>query len=150
MEKPIARKCEAARTRRRLTPRGLRGRGVVLPEAELVPVRVLARGEPTHGRHRHRVAGLAAELLHPPRAGLDVVDVEVGAHPVLAGLHVRDRRALLVADPGHVVLRRAGKRLELPAEERAPELLPLGGVVCRDLDVHDLAWHEGSSRFGWT
>src|SRR5206468_3392907 len=62
------------------------------------------------------------------------------------GLHVGDRGAGLVADPGHVVLERSGERLELPPEERAPELAPLRGVVRRNLNVHRLAWHEPSSR----
>src|SRR5438132_4567112 len=118
--------------------RALRGGGVVLPEAELVPLRVFAGREPAHARHRLRLVRRAAELLHARGTGVDVVDVEVGARPSLAGLHVRDRGALLLADTGHVVLGRAGERLELPPEERAPELAPLRGVVRRDLDVHDL------------
>src|SRR5262249_62095008 len=73
----------------------------------------------------------------------DVVDAEVGARAALPGLHVRDRGALLVGEPGHVVLGRARVRLELPAEERAPELTRLLGVVSGDLDVHDLAGHLG-------
>src|SRR5581483_2622947 len=93
-----------ARARRRL---------VVLPEAELVPLRVGAGREPAHVRNRHRVAGLAAELADA-------------------------RRAARVADARHVVLRRPRVRLELPAEERAPELTTLSRVVRRDLDVHDL------------
>src|SRR5581483_9133215 len=121
-----------ARPRRRL---------VVLPEAELVPLRVGAGREPAHVRNRHRVAGLAAELADARRAGVDVVDVEVRANAALARLHVRDRPAARVADARHVVLRRPRVRLELPAEERAPELTTLSRVVRRDLDVHDLTGH---------
>jgi hypothetical protein len=52
-----------------------------------------------------------------------------------------------VVDPGHVVLgRAAGIRLELPAEQRAPERARLRGVVGRDLDVDDLAGHRSSLR----
>src|SRR5207244_4069141 len=87
------------------------------------------------------LVGLAAELLDARDPVIDVVDVEVGARAALCGLHVRDRGALLVADPGHVVLGRPGIGLELPAEERAPELALLLGVVCRNLDVNDLAGH---------
>jgi hypothetical protein len=32
--------------------------------------------------------------------------------------------------------------LELPSEQGAPEVLALGGVVRRDLDVRDLTWHR--------
>src|SRR5262245_24424684 len=126
---------------------GLPGRGgsgrVGLPEAELVAVRVGAGREPAHARHRHRLVGLAPELGHARGARVDVVDAEVRARAALAGLHVGDRGALLVAEPGHVVLRRAGVRLELPAEQRAPELARLLRVVRRDLDVHNLAGHLG-------
>src|SRR5436853_1284235 len=92
---------------------------VVLPEAELVPLRVLAGREPAHVRDGHRVVGLAAELLHACGAVLDVVYGEVDARSTLAGLHVRDRSALLVADPRHVVLGWTGVGLELPPEERS-------------------------------
>src|SRR5207247_5062990 len=105
-------------------------------------VRVVADGEPAHAWHRLRLVGLAAELLHARDAGVDVVDLEVGARAAFAGLNVRDTRALLVAEPRRVVLGRAGERLELPAEERAPELAPLRGIVRRDLDVHDLTRHR--------
>src|SRR6266571_4238750 len=127
-------------------PRRGRGGGVVLPQAEVVPLGVPAGREPAHARHRARVVRLATEFLHARGAGVDVVHVEVGANPALAGLHVGDRRARLVADSGHVVLERAGEGLELPLEERAPELTPLGGVVRRDLEVHRLAGHSDSSR----
>jgi hypothetical protein len=40
-----------------------------------------------------------------------------------------------------VVLERAGVGLELPPEQRAPELLAVAAVVRRDLDVDDLTWH---------
>src|SRR5207247_6634152 len=70
-----------------------RRRRIVLPEAELVSVRVLAGHEPSHVGDRHRLARLAAELPDTRRAGLDLVDVEVGARASLAGLHVRDRAA---------------------------------------------------------
>src|SRR5205814_8878017 len=119
----------------RLPGRGL-SRRVVLPEAELVPVRVRAGREPAHAGDRHRLVRLAPELLHARRAGVDVVDVEVRARTSLAGLHVGDRPARLVADLGHVVLGRSGVGLELPPEERAPELAPFRGVVRRDLEVH--------------
>src|SRR6516164_9590471 len=117
------------------------GRCVDLPEAELVAVRVLAGREQAHARNRHRLACLAAELVHACHARLDVIDREVRPHAVLARLHVRDRRALLPADLRGVVLERAGIGLELPPEQRAPELLACLGVVRRDLDVHDLTWH---------
>src|SRR5215471_16925777 len=118
------------------------GRCVDLPEAELVPMRVRAGREPAHTRNRHRLVCLPAELGHSRRACLDVVDGEVRPRAALARLHVRDRRALLPADLRGVVLERAGIRLELPPEQRAPELLALAGVVRRDLDVHDLTWHH--------
>ena len=46
------------------------------------------------------------------------------------------------ADLCRVILERAGVRLELPPEQRAPELLAPLGVVRRDLDVHDLTWQR--------
>src|SRR5205085_12648709 len=88
-----------------------------------------------------RLIGLAAELVDAGGAVVDVVDGEVGARPALAGLHVRDRGALLVADARHVVLGRHRVALEFPTEERAPELTTLLGVVGRELDVNDLAGH---------
>src|SRR6516225_5440721 len=135
-----------ARRARRVYRTGLlrrsRGRCVGLPEPELVPVRVLTGREPAHGRDRHRLACLPAEFLYPHRTCLDVVYREVRPHAVLARLHVGDRRALLPANLRRVVLERAGVRLELPAKQGAPELLAPGGVVRRDLDVHDLTWHR--------
>src|SRR5439155_11122367 len=129
---------------------GLSGRGwggrIVLPETELVPSGVLAGGEPAHVRHRSRLSGLAAELPHARGTSVDVVHVEVRAYPMLAGLHVADRGAGLVADSGHVVFERSRVRLELPPEERAPELAPLRGVVRRNLNVNRLAGHDSSSR----
>ena len=104
-------------------------------------MRVLARHEPTHLRDRLRLVRLAAELLHTRGAGVDVVDVEVDAHPPLAGLHVRDSSTGLLAGPRHVVLGGTGVRLELPSEKGAPELATLRGVVGWDLEVHDLAGH---------
>src|SRR6059058_3519421 len=133
-----------ARAGRWLSGRGRSGR-VDLPETELIPSGVLADGEPAHVRHRSRLSSLAAELPHARGAGVDFVHVEVCAYPMLAGLHVGDRGAGLVADPGHVVLERSGERLELPPEERAPELASLSGVVRRNLNVHRLAWHDPSS-----
>ena len=56
-----------------------RGRRVRLPEAERIALAVRARREPAHAGDGHRVARLAAELLHAGRAGVDVVDVEVDA-----------------------------------------------------------------------
>src|SRR6266581_9132297 len=109
------------------------GRCVGLPEPELVPVWVLAGREPAHARNRHRLVCLPAELVHTRRTCLDVVDREVRARAALARLHVRDRRTLLPANLRRVVLERAGVRLELPPEQRAPELLALVGVVRRDL-----------------
>ena len=41
---------------------------VRLPEPEVVALDVGARREPAHARHGHRVARLAAELLHPSRS----------------------------------------------------------------------------------
>src|SRR5690348_13061291 len=118
------------------------GRGVGLPEAELVAVRVRAGREPAHAGNRRRLACLPAELVHPRRPRVDVVDREVGPGAAFARLHVGDRRALLPADLRGVVLERAGVGLELPPEQRAPELLALAGVVGRDLDVHDFTWHR--------
>src|SRR4029078_3099970 len=98
-----------------------------------------------HVAHGHAVARLAAQLTHAGGAGVDVVDVEVRARALLAGLHVRDGQAALLPDPGHVVLGRAGVVLELPAEERAPELAALRRVVRRDLEVDYLAGPRPSS-----
>jgi len=81
----------------------------------------------------------AAALSHPGGAFVDVVDLEVGPGALLAGLHVRDRGALLVADLRHVVLGRARVGLELPAEQGAPELLGGPRVVGRQLEMDDLA-----------
>src|ERR1700745_4490738 len=136
---------------RRSGPRDLLpGRGrcgrVGLPEPELVPLRTPAGHEPAHARHRGRRIRLAAEFPHPRRAGVDVVDVEVGAGAPLAGLHVGDRQAGLITDACHVVLEGTGKGLELPAEQRAPELASLRGVVSRGLEVYDLTGHAASSR----
>src|SRR5581483_11030539 len=158
--RPPARPRGAPRARRRLTPvgpggrararpcaprRGLPGRVggrlVALPEAELVAVRIAAGGEPAHLGDRGGLARLAAELPDASHAGVDLVDREVGARAAPSRLHVRDRRALVLGDPGHVVLGRAGKRLELPAEQRGPELPAAGGVVGGDLQVNDLPWH---------
>jgi len=119
-----------------------RGRCVGLPEPELVSVRVLTGGEPAHARDRHRLICLPAELIDPRRTCFDIVDREVRPCALLARLHVRDRRALLPADLCRVILERAGVRLELPPEQRAPELLAPLGVVRRDLDVHDLTWQR--------
>src|SRR5216683_2750467 len=136
------RQAAAATSRPTFLLRRSRGRCVGLPEPELVPVRVLAGREPAHARNRHRLVCLPAELLHARRPCLDVVDREVRPRAALARLHVRDRRALLPADLRRVVLERAGVRLELPPEQRAPELLAPLGVVRRDLDVHDLTWQR--------
>src|SRR5262252_8193649 len=125
-----------------------RGRCVGLPEAELVAVRVRAGREPAHGGNRHRLACLPAEFVHPRRACLDVVDCEVGPSAALARLHVGDRRGPRPLNLARVVLERSGIGLELPPEQRAPELLALGGVVGRDLDVHDLTWHR--CLLGWS
>ena len=58
-----------------------------------------------------------AELLHVRGTGVDVVDVEVGAHATLAGLHIGDSGSRIVADAGHVVLARSSKGLECPTEK---------------------------------
>ena len=100
------------------------------------------RPRPAHGRNWHRLACLPAELRHTRGACLDVVDREIRPRTALARLHVRDRRALLPANLRHVVLERAGVRLELPSEQRAPELLTPLRVVRRNLDVHDLTWQR--------
>src|SRR4029077_6963727 len=99
-----------------------RRRWGVLPEAELVAVGITADGEPAHAGDRHAVAGLTAQLADTGAAGVDVVDAEVGTRAALARRHIGDGGARLLADPGHVVLERPGERLELPAEQRAPEL----------------------------
>src|SRR5215469_10654146 len=117
-----------------------------MPQAELVPLRVPAGREPAHARHGARLVCLAPKLLHALGAGLDVVHVEVGACASLAGLHVGDCQARLIAHARHVVLEGAREGLELPPEERAPELASLRGVVRRDLEVHDLTRHGPSSR----
>ena len=70
--------------RPRLNPRRRR-RGVVLPEAELVSVRVRARREPAHARDGHRRVRLAAELVHTGGPGVDVLHAEVGARARLPG-----------------------------------------------------------------
>src|SRR2546429_4473574 len=61
----------------------LGGRWIGLPQAELISLGILAGGKPPHVRHRHGLAGLPPQLLHPLRPGVDVVDVEVGADPPL-------------------------------------------------------------------
>src|SRR2546430_15878213 len=76
--------------------------------------------------------------------GVDVVHREVGARAALAGLHVGDRQAPLVADACHVVLEGPGIGVELPPEQPAPKLAALPGVVGRDLEVHDLTRHGSS------
>src|SRR5205823_11084329 len=120
-----------------------------LPETELVAVRVAAGREPAHLRDRHRIVGLAAELLHPRGACVDVVDAEVRPRALLARLHGRDRAARRLADPRHVVLPRSSRELlELPAEQPAPEGLRLPGVVRGDLDVNHLAGHTPSLLVG--
>src|SRR6185503_11912698 len=122
--------------------RGLGGVLVDLPEPELVPLRVLADGEPAHLRNGHGLAGLAAELLYASDALADVVDVEVRPDPALAGLHVGDGDAPLVVDASREVLTRSGVRLtELPPEQPAPELASLRGVVGRDLEMDRLTSH---------
>src|SRR5439155_23939019 len=93
--------------------------------------------EPPQVRDRHGVRCLAAELPHPGDAGVDVLHVEVGADPSLAGLHVRHGDADLVRDLGGVVLARAGVRVaELPPEEAAPELAALRPVAAPDLELN--------------
>src|SRR5262249_42723794 len=129
--------------RRRLPRPGPGGR-VVPPEAELVSLRVLGRHEPAHARHRGRVVRLAPKVPDARGARVDVVHGEVGARAPLAGLHVGDRQAPLVADACHVVLEGTGIRLELPAEQPAPELAALAGVVGRDLEMHNLTGHGSS------
>src|SRR5207302_9525597 len=62
---------------------GIRGGRVFLPETEVVAVRILADREPTATRHRSWLVGLAAELAHPRRSGVDVLHVEVHAQPAL-------------------------------------------------------------------
>src|SRR5512134_2777487 len=125
---------------------GLRARSlgvrIGLPETELVAFDVLTGREPAHSGHRQRVAALAAERAHAGRLGVDVVDVEVDARPALLAVGTVDRTARRLGEPGHVVLGRApGVLLELPAEERAPELACPGGVAGRDLEVNHLACH---------
>src|SRR4029077_5663978 len=112
-------------------------------------VRVGAGREPAHAGHGHLVARVSAELAHPRDAGVDLVDVEVRARALLAGLHVRDRRALALAEPGHVVLARPREVLELEPKEPAPERAGLLGVVGWNLDVDDLSGHPASSRVGY-
>src|SRR6266542_1561339 len=104
-------------------------------------MRVGAVREPPQARDRHRVGRLPAELPDVRGAGVDLVDHEVGARAPFAGLHARDRRTLLIADRGRVVIGRAGNLLELPPEERTVELPHLLVVVGRDLDVHELTGH---------
>ena len=119
--------------------------------AVLEPLSLLVRSMSRPGVKAVRLELGRSHSLEPlgrRERGVDVVDAEVGARPALAGLHVGDRRATLVADPGHVVLGRARVRLELPPEERAPELASLRGVVGGDLEVHDLAGHWSSLRGG--
>src|SRR5690242_4122034 len=124
----------------------LRHRGglVVLPETEFVAMRVTAHREPAHAGHRHAIGRLAAKLLDAGDPGVDVVDVEVRPGPALLGLHVGDGGAGALAGASHVVFRRPRVGLELPAEEAAPELAALDGVVGGDLEMHDLAGHASS------
>src|ERR687892_548405 len=117
--------------------------GVVLPEAELVPLGVLADREPAHAGNGQRLAGLAAERAHLRVTGVDVVDVEVHAGSPLVGRIGRvDRAARVLGEPRHVVLRRSRELLELPAEEPAPELARLRRVPRRDLHMHHLTSHS--------
>ena len=115
---------------------------VVLPEAELVALGVLADREPAHARDGHRLAGLAAELGDARVAGVDVVDVEVDARARACRLGPIDRAARVFGEPRHVVLGRAAlEGLELPAEEPAPELARLRRVARGNLDVNHLSSH---------
>ena len=88
------------------------------------------------------LVGLAAELLDPGDARVDVVDVEVHARPALVAVGPHDRAARVLGEPGHVVLGRAARiLLELPAEEPAPELAGLRGVAGGNLQVDHLPCH---------
>src|SRR5918994_682158 len=71
---------------------------VVLPEPELVALRVLADGEPAHAWHRQRLAGLAAELGDTRVVSLDVVGAEVDARSATVALCSHDRAALGVRE----------------------------------------------------
>ena len=71
----------------------LAGVRIGLPETEVVALGVRAGREPAHRRHRHRLAGLAAELVDARDPGVDVVDVEVHACPALVAVGAVDRAA---------------------------------------------------------
>ena len=92
--------------------------------------------------------GILSSVLPPSspmrlELGIDVVDLEVDGDALLAFPRRIDRASGLALE--HVVLGRAllilGVVLELPAGQLAPELHRPAGVVCRDLDVNDLALH---------
>src|SRR3990170_1388773 len=124
-------------------------RRIGLPETELVPLGVLADREPAHPRDRHRVSPFAAELADARCSRVDVVDVEVHAHPPLVAVRTVDRATHLLGELGHVVLGRPWKLLELPPEERAVELACLRGVARGDLEVNRLACHAFSSHVAY-
>src|SRR4026209_2760905 len=69
-----------------------------LPEAELVPLVVLADREPAHRGHGDRVTGLATELRDPRGAGVDVVDVEVGSRAACVRVLAVDRAARVLGE----------------------------------------------------
>ena len=64
---------------------------------------------------------LAAELVDAGGAGVDVVDVEVHTRAALVAVGAVDRTALVLGEPGHVVLgRAAGILLELSSRRARP------------------------------
>jgi len=75
--------------------------GVVLPETELVSLRIPAGREPAHARHGHRLVGFAAKLSDAGGTGVD----HEGDQSALAALYDRhvpgiyDHIARFLRDP---------------------------------------------------
>ena len=93
---------------------------VVLPETELVALRVLADREPAHARDRHGSSGFTAELLHAGGACVDVVDVEVDARSALVGRRPRRSRRRSSRRTASCGTRTASLRRPATPSRRAP------------------------------
>src|SRR4051794_6798254 len=79
------------------------GGSVALPEAERVPLGVLAGGKPAVARHRRFLTGSPAVLCHLGKRGVDVLGVEVDGEVARLGA-ARDRAALVLAGLEHPVV----------------------------------------------